>query len=60
VLIGKICILGILFKIFHFYIQIISVYNLPSKQKLIEIDRNRFVLFVSNPDSDFLNLFLSN
>jgi len=33
---------------------------LPSKRKWIEIDRNGFVLFVSNPDSDLLNPFLSN
>jgi len=32
----------------------------PSKRKWIEMDRNGFVLFVSNPDSDLLNPFLSN
>jgi len=32
----------------------------PSKRKWIEMDRNGFVLFVSNPDSDLLNSFLSN
>jgi len=31
-----------------------------SKRKWIEMDRNEFVLFVSNPDPDLLNPFLSN
>jgi len=31
-----------------------------SKRKWIEINRNEFVLFVSNPNSDLLNPFLSN
>jgi len=30
------------------------------KRKWIEMDRNEFVLFVSNPGSDLLNPFLSN
>jgi len=33
---------------------------LLSKRKWIEIDRNGFVLFMSNLDSDLLNSFLSN
>jgi len=32
----------------------------PSKRKWIEMDRNGFVLFASNPDSDLSNPFLSN
>jgi len=32
----------------------------PSKRKWIEMDRNGFVLFISNPDSDILDPFLSN
>jgi len=32
----------------------------PSKRKWIKMDRNEFVLFVSNSDSDLLNPFLSN
>jgi len=30
------------------------------ERKWIEMDRNGFILFVSNPDSDLLNPFLLN
>jgi len=32
--------------------------NNPPNEKWIEMDKNGFVLFVSNPDSDFFNPFL--
>jgi len=32
----------------------------PSKRKWIEVDTNGFVLFISNPNSDLFNPFLSN
>jgi len=38
----------------------LSNFYLPSKRKWIEMDRNGFILFVSNPDSDLLNPFLPN
>jgi len=40
-------------------IRTASIDEPPSKRKWIEMNTNGFVLFISNPDSDLLNPFLS-
>jgi len=47
-------------NLFIFFECIFKDLWIPSKRKLIKMDKNGFVLFLSNPDSDLLNLFLSN